>query len=790
MRGVELAATSLADEQHDEGHDAQEHRSRTSQRDEGPEIQQLDCGEHLGSVWPATAAPRERRCCATGAARDRQTRPVLLAAGRIPNLEARALAPTIGWLTLICVLAFVALCVIHRDRWKRLWLRSEDPRALGLFRIVFGTLVLLNFGGLSEQLIFLFTDEGLFLTESARQVLASAQFAGFGDGFGDDPHGFFDAAGALTFLKGPKWSLLWFWDSPSAMWAQLGVFIAVTVLFTVGWKTRLMGVLSFLLMNSFALRNPIYWSGADVVYRCFFFYLILARSGHAYSIDNWLRRRKDPDAPVHRCIPAWPRMLMMLQLATIYFWTGCAKTGSVWWRGDSLYYALNLDHFYRVPSQFLASVFGTNVFRLMTWTVHFWQIGFPLLIAGLVVRWGIREGIKPPTGWRLHFTRMLWAVIGVGALAICVVALPVHYEQGRGGWPVQRVQAVVAVCWILGLGAIGMGWRRLRDRPPKVRLRGKEYTLDLEWFCSWFLGRRLWLTIGVFFHVQILFLMNIGMFAPIMLGAYLCCLNGTEVATALRGLGRALARLRIPPFKGMDFSAPIVPAEPPESGWAYGRIGRWIVGTVVAWHIAAVAAWSIPDKDCTYSFRKPAREMVGWWLKTTQTSQSWNMFAPNPIRTNVFLKVMITDQDGETWDMRTDANSPRHKEVPWLFYDRAGKITRRVLGDGKWYQKWYARYHCRQWALEHGGEAPEKVQLIKLWYRIPPPEEMRDRGYYRPAEMLARHGRESEVFSERCRTSVDAQLPNRIRERHGLPLLPEEEIRRWHKHRRRKWEKR
>ena len=30
-------------------------------------------------------------------------------------------------------------------------------------------------------------------------------------------------------------------------------------------------------------------------------------------------------------------------------------------RGDSLYYALNMDHFYRVPPQYLSAVFGTNL---------------------------------------------------------------------------------------------------------------------------------------------------------------------------------------------------------------------------------------------------------------------------------------------------------------------------------------------------------------------------------------------------------------------------------------------
>ena len=279
---------------------------------------------------------------------------VLLALGdRAPNLEARALSPTIGWLALTCVVAFVALCVLHRDRFARLWMRAEDPRTMGLFRIAFGLALLANLAGMAEQLEFLFTDEGLFTTEQARRVLGRKQFAGFGEGISGEPVGFFDAAAWWAFLKGPRYSLLMFRSDPTFFWIHLWVYVAAVVAFIVGFRTRLMGVLAFLLMGSLTMRNPIYWTGADVVFRVFFFLVIVARSGHAYSLDNWLRCRRlrragrlsvpggpgqgagaapseaHPDGleAIYRRIPGWPRLLMMLQLATIYFYTGCAKTG-------------------------------------------------------------------------------------------------------------------------------------------------------------------------------------------------------------------------------------------------------------------------------------------------------------------------------------------------------------------------------------------------------------------------------------------------------------------------------
>ena len=805
------------------------------------------------------------------------------------NDLAVALAPTIGWLLLAAAVVVFLLGITQADRWRRLWLRTEDPRALGLFRVLFAAFVLMNIGGLWEHFIFLFTSEGLFTTDTARELLAREQFAGFGDGV-SEPAGFFDARAVLAFLQGPKYSLLFFWDSPAAFYAQFAAFAAATTAFMLGWRTRIMGVLAWLLMLSITQRNPLYMEGTDLVYDCFFFYLILSRCGHAYSLDNWLRCRRlgregllsRPDGPgagagvapspahprglaaIYRRIPAWPRLLMILQLATIYVYTGCAKTGDVWLRGDSLYYALNMDHFYRVPPQYLSAIFGTNLFRLMTWVVHVWQCSFPLVVVGLVVRWGLHERLPRLVGARLWLVRGLWVALGLLALAIAEVAFPVHYRAARGGPSLAAVQALFAAGWLATMALIAWGWRRLRDRPFELRLRGRVYHLDLEWFCGWFLGRRVFLTIGILFHGHLLALMNIGMFAPIMLLTYMVCLSGPELASLLRGLGRALARLGVPGIPA-DVRAghPPIACEDPTlpqlhhdtarlptaamlvslalgtgavvlaglglpgartcvglgllvivaaalwawraarrqpatdlaaaGPWAYGPLGRLLAGGLIVFHITAVAAWCLPDKQCLRSFRAAAHAPFRLWLTRTHTAQGWNMFAPNPPRHNVFLKVVVIDAEGAAHDMRTDMYAPGRKPVPWILNDRIFKMNRRMsggeAGKGDWYQKWYGRYHCREWAREHGGVAPRKVELYKVSYRIPGPEEVARRGYYESQTQLARAGNEQRLHTTDCASEPEAQLSDESRARLGLPPLPAGAYKPWNKDRMNRWQR-
>jgi hypothetical protein len=809
----------------------------------------------------------------------------LLASPPLVNEEAVALSPTIGWLLLACAVVVFLLGVAQGDRWRRLWLRTEDPRALGLFRILFAAWVLMNVGGLWGHFTFLFTDEGIFSTDTARELLAREQFAGYGDGVGE-PAGFFDGRAVLEFLKGPKFSLLWFWDSPTAFGLQFAAFAAVTTAFLLGWRTRLMGVLSWFFMHSITLRNPLFMEGTDLVYSCFFFYMILSRCGHAYSLDNWLRCRRlaregrlslpggpgdgagappSPEHPrglaaIYRRVPAWPRLLMMLQLAAIYVYGGCAKNGDVWLRGDSLYYALNLDHFYRVPPQYLSAVFATNLFRLMTWVVHVWQAAFPLVVVGVVTRWALREGFPRYQGARLWLVRGLWIALGLLALTVAEVAFPVHYRAGAGKPSLLAVQWLFAAGWLLTMAAIFWLWRRLRDRPLRVTLRGHTYILDLEWFCGWFLGRRVFLTVGVLFHGHLLVLMNIGMFAPIMLLTYMVFLSGPELASILRALGRALARLGVPGIPAdVRAGLPPVPCEDahlphlhhdtarlptwamlapialctgaialaathapgvrvclaaaavalvagavvgrrgaaraPAAGrpWAYGPWGRFLIGGLTLYHVTAVTVWLMPDKQCVQTFRSAAQAPFRLWLTRTHTAQAWGMFAPNPPRHNVFLKVVVVDAEGGEHDMRTDMYAEEVKPVPWIFNDRIFKMNRRMsggeAGKGDWYQKWYGRYHCREWARTHGGVAPKRVVLTKVSYRIPGPDEVTRGGYYLPEVQLALHAKEQRLHTTDCATEPEAQLSDEVRARHGLPPLPAGAYKPWKKDRRAKWDK-
>ena len=811
----------------------------------------------------------------------------------IPNLDAIALAPTVGWLMLLCFALVAAIFIFHRDVWRRLFLRAEDPRSVAAFRIVFGLVTMANINGLWELFTYLFTDEGMFFTDVARQVFAKEQFEGFGDGFGGDPYGFFGWAGFVEFLKGPRFSLLFFWDSPTAFWLHLVAFWVACTCFIAGFKTKYAKWATFLLFNSIIVRNQVFWEGTENVYRCFLFYLCLSRCGEAYSVDNWLRCRKlrrqgrlsepggpgggagaPPSAPhpqgleaIYRRIPAWPRMLMVLQVAALYCSTGTVKNGNIWAKGDAFYYALNLDHFYRFEPQQLSAIFGTNLFRINTWVVHWWEACFPLVVLGLVSRFMRREKFPPLPAWQRWSVRLCWLLFGLTACCIVMITLPVHINAKTmpGVWNLATWQTWFPWIWCGGMAVV-----------IAIVAVGKRRPAVTEWICTWLLGRRIWLSLGIIFHAHLIVMMNIGWFTPATLSTYFVFLNGNELAHLLRRLG---ARLRLPmrslragepPLPSEDATLPhlhrdaaaiprpvlagaliiavvgvylVVPGADDSAGaaragmrwgwaggamfigltlaaivtarlrgaqqlslvdpntgrprppWAYASMGRFLASALCVYHIVGVALWLLPEKDClggsgTSSWRLRAQDPFKWWLRYTQTSQGWKMFAPNPPRSNLMMRVMVTDVDGEVYDLNTDVYHPANRPIPWLFYTRIRKINRRIIGaeggKGEWYQKWHGRYICRQWALDHGGRAPKQVDLLKISYLIPTPEEVAEHGAYDPVDRMRGTLNSRKQHTTMC-DDVNAQLPNHIRERHGLPLLPEGEFKAWNKHRYKAW---
>ena len=267
-----------------------------------------------------------------------------------------------------------------------------DPRPAGLFRIAFGVVVLWTLVDLLPLARFLFTDEGLWLPAMARR-----NYGGEFRTLWDAEHGlehWYDWLLALYY----RFSLFHIRADPPFVYGVFAATLAAVTLMILGIKTRVSTIVSWFLVNSIYGYSPIFFSGGDTVLRVFLFLGMLTRWGEAYSLDSWWRRKREllagaSQLPPLRLIPAWPLRIMMLQLAIIYCATGALKSGHTWMDGTALFFALNLDHFYRHPAQIQLVTFLQSIWALplATWITRIWETAFPLALLGAGLRAFERE---------------------------------------------------------------------------------------------------------------------------------------------------------------------------------------------------------------------------------------------------------------------------------------------------------------------------------------------------------------------------------------------------------------
>ena len=197
---------------------------------------------------------------------------------------------------------------------------------------------------------------------------------------------------------------------------------------------------------------------------------------------------------------------------------------------------------------------------------------------------------------------------------------------------------------------------------------------------------------------------------------------------------------------------------------AYGWMLRIVAGAFFAYHALVLTVYNLPSRPPATEIRRLATRYLGMdaYMRNLGLTQGWGMFAPNPHRSNTFLRVYVEDADGEIYDMRHDAYLRRR--YPYLFYDRLAKINRRLV-ESKGYRRAYAAFVCRAWAKDHGGRPPKRVFFEKLWTLVPPPEKVyRTMGYH--PRQLHLHRRKEESFV--CANIVHGQLPPELLGRFGL----------------------
>lgn len=214
-----------------------------------------------------------------------------------------------------------------------------------------------------------------------------------------------------------KWSNIWHWSLHMANGLPayqgflfcLGALLALSLV--VGYQTRLVMILSWLLEISVQARNPMILQAGDVLLRIIMLWGCFLPLGARWSYDEHLRPKLREYS--NRIITV-ATVAFFLQVAYVYWFTVLQKTGKEWYpEGSAIYYALNID--------FLVTRYGV-------WFRQFGELMYRATLATYFL-----EGILP-TILFLPFYTWQFRLLGLVMLAGMHANFGLFLELGDFPW--------------------------------------------------------------------------------------------------------------------------------------------------------------------------------------------------------------------------------------------------------------------------------------------------------------------------------------------------------------------
>ena len=247
---------------------------------------------------------------------------------------------------------------------------TVDPRSLGLFRVLFGLVLLSDLARRWVELGFWYTNSGLLPNH--------------------------------TLLWRPPTSNMFslFFTASSVREAQLGFVLCAVVyaMFTLGYRTPWAQVLTLLARVSLNSRLAVLENGGDMVMDLLCLLTLPLPLGARFSLDALATTGEsraptgEPGAlgagsePSNAPVVSIAVLALLLQFAAIYLFNASAKSGLAWRDGSAVYYALHQDKLVTWLGVWMREHLSVSALHALTWsTLATEWLGFALIITPLFV---------------------------------------------------------------------------------------------------------------------------------------------------------------------------------------------------------------------------------------------------------------------------------------------------------------------------------------------------------------------------------------------------------------------
>jgi hypothetical protein len=290
---------------------------------------------------------------------------------------------------------------------------SIDPRTLGLLRIALGCLLLFDLAKRVPILRLFYTNAGLIPNH---RVLWR-------------PQSEFSFSYLLSLSLAHE------------VQVAFALIALIYVCFVIGYRTRLMHVLSWLSLISLQVRTDVLTSGADFAFTSLVLWSAFLPLGRRFSVDavrESLRRADDCEVSQLRAAADSARdtepvvslavLALLLQLVTIYFFNTVHKNGQTWRDGSAVWWFVHQERIVTWLGLWAREHLPLWVFRALTYTTLVVEGALPILLLSPWGRpWTRRAALLLMLG--LHSGMALLSNLGVFSPVMMVYAL--HLVEAR-----------------------------------------------------------------------------------------------------------------------------------------------------------------------------------------------------------------------------------------------------------------------------------------------------------------------------------------------------------------------
>ncbi len=264
-----------------------------------------------------------------------------------------------------------------------------DIRTLGLARIYIALLLLFDLVKRSAEMSVWYFESGLLPNE----MLAKYPLKPWGESF------------------------LFYVSSDTGVRVAFVLIALVYLALLFGFFTRVAQVLAAACLLSLQIRIDVVSNGGDFVFCNLMVWTAFLPLGSALSVDAW--RANKAGKPRRSPVVSWAVLVVMMQLAIIYFFNAVHKSGETWLDGSAVYWLANQERLVTGLGYWMREHLPFWVFQAITYTSLVIEYLLPFLILSPWGRpWTRRAAIVGI--WALHLG--IAAVANVGVFSFVMMA--------------------------------------------------------------------------------------------------------------------------------------------------------------------------------------------------------------------------------------------------------------------------------------------------------------------------------------------------------------------------------